>query len=220
VDKVDIDMNSIPNATLKRLPNYRNYLKMAQREGVKYISSTIIAEDLKQNPVQVRKDLALTGCVGIPRRGFKVDELIRNINKVLRYDNVNDAILVGAGKLGRAMISYSGFSEYGLNIIAAFDVNKSLYYTEINGRKILPLSEMKDIIENLNIHIGIITVPAKNAQEVCDLMIQCGIRAIWNFAPTHLNVPDSIIVQNENMAASLAILSKKLEEILIKDKTN
>jgi redox-sensing transcriptional repressor len=218
MSNLDIETGSIPRATLNRLPNYLNYLKMKQKEGVEYISSTVIAKDLKQNPVQVRKDLALTGSVGRPKTGFEVNALIKDINEILGYNSIHDAILIGAGQLGKTLLSYNGFSNYGLNILAAFDVNKSLYNTEINGKKIFPITKMQNLIERLNVHIGIITVPAENAQEVCDLMIQYGIRAIWNFAPTHLDVPDNIIVQNENMAASLAVLSNRLTESTIKDR--
>jgi redox-sensing transcriptional repressor len=218
--EIEIETSSISRPTLNRLPNYLNYLKIKQKEGVEYISSTVMAEDLKQNPVQVRKDLALTGSVGKPKTGFEVNTLIDDIIEILGYNNTHDAILVGAGQLGKTLLSYNGFSNYGLNILAAFDVNKLLHNTEVNGKKIFPLDKMKNLIERLNVHIGIITVPAKNAQEVCDLMIEYGIRAIWNFAPTHLDVPDNIIVQNENMAASLAILSNKLAESMIKDRKN
>jgi redox-sensing transcriptional repressor len=212
------EINSISKPTLRRLPNYLNYLKMKQKEGVENISSTLIADDLRQNPIQVRKDLAQTGSVGKPKVGFEINTLIGNINRILGYDNISDAILVGAGQLGRTLLSYNGFSNYGLNILAAFDINDSLHNMEINGRRIFPLDKMKSLIERLNVHIGIVTVPAGSAQEVCDLMIECGILAIWNFAPTHLNVPDNIIVQNENLASSLAVLSKKLAENIMKCK--
>lgn len=212
------EVSSISKPTLSRLPNYLNYLKMKQKEGAKNISSTLIAEDLRQNPIQVRKDLALTGSVGKPKTGFDINTLISNINKILGYNNISDAILVGAGQLGRTLLSYNGFSNYGLNILAAFDTNNSLHNIEINGKKIFPLDKMNSLVERLNVHIGIITVPAGSAQEVCDLMIESGIRAIWNFAPTHLSVPDNIIVQNENMAASLAVLSNRLAESMMKHK--
>ena len=118
--------------------------------------------------------------------------------------------MIGAGKLGRALLGYSGFSEYGLNIVAAFDANPQLVGQTESAKPILPLSELERVCCKQKIYIGIITVPAAHAQEVCDLLIANGIKAIWNFAPVHLDVPHGILVQNENMATSLAVLSKHL----------
>ena len=115
-------------------------------------------------------------------------------------------------KLGRALLGYSGFAEYGLNIVAAFDANDALMGTTKSGKPVMDLSRLPEICRRYKIQIGIITVPAEQAQSVCDLLIANGIRAIWNFAPTHLTVPDNILVQNENMAASLALLCKHLNE--------
>jgi len=122
--------------------------------------------------------------------------------------------LVGAGSLGKALLSYSGFENYGLNIVAAFDIDKEKVRTRINDKEVLPVEEMENICRRLNIHIGIITVPAQYAQDVCDKLIASGILAIWNFAPVHLSTPEGILVRNENMAASLAILSHHLQEKL------
>ena len=128
------------------------------------------------------------------------------------YGNTNDAVLIGAGKLGRALLGYSGFAAYGLNIVAAFDANDAIIGTSNSGKPIMHLSRLREFCQRYKIKIGIITVPLEEAQNVCDLLIENGILAIWNFAPTHLNVPKEILVQNENMAASLALLSKHLNE--------
>lgn len=197
--------------TLNRLPVYLSYLNIKQQEGLQYISSTVIAKDLQLNPVQVRKDLSLTGCVGKPRAGFVVEELIRKLKKTLGYNNTNDAILVGAGKLGKTLLSYEGFAEYGLNIVAAFDNNEVTYNKGIGGKQIFHINKMQDMVRRMNIQIGIITVSEEGAQEVCDQMVQSGISAIWNFAPVHLNVPKHIMLRTENLAASLAFLARHLE---------
>lgn len=198
--------------TLNRLPRYLEYLKIKQQEKIQYISSTTIATDLKLNPVQVRKDLALTGCVGKPKSGFEINELIEDITKTLGYDNTNEAVLAGAGQLGKTLMSYKGFSEYGLKIVAAFDTREDICGTSVKGIRIFNIDKIKNLVKRMNIHIGIITVPAENAQKVCDIMVESGILAIWNFAPVHLNVPKGILVQNENMAASLAALSRHLSD--------
>ncbi len=210
---------SVSKATLSRLPGYLRYLRDKSVHGMSKISSTVIAEDLKLNPVQVRKDLAVISSVsGKPRTGFSVEELISDIEKFLGFDNASEAILVGAGQLGKTLLSYGGFANYGLKIVAAFDNSPDRVDTEINGKKVFPMEKMENLVRRMKIHIGIITVPKDSAQGVCDEMVRAGIKGIWNFAPTNLKVPDSVAVKNEDMAASLALLSKQLSKILNSEK--
>ena len=205
-------------ATIARLPGYLGYLRDKQAEGVENISSTAIAEDLRLNAVQVRKDLAFVSSVaGRPKLGFAVSDLILDIERFLGYDNVTDAVLVGTGGLGRTLMGYDGFKTYGLNIEAAFDVDPDLIGRRVHGKPVFALEKLPGVVKRLNIHIGIITVPKQVAQSVADLLVGAGIKAIWNFAPTHLQLPEGIAVKNEDMAASLALLSKKLSEILKAD---
>ncbi|MFR1260367.1 MAG: redox-sensing transcriptional repressor Rex [Oscillospiraceae bacterium] len=202
----------ISRATLKRLPTYLSYLKALPSEASANISATALAAGLHMGEVQVRKDLALVSDGGRPKIGYNREHLIADIENFLGYGNSNDAVLIGAGKLGRALLGYGGFAEYGLNIVAAFDANDTLIGTTHGGKPIMHLSRLGEVCQRYKIKIGIITVPAEYAQGVCDLLIENGILAIWNFAPKHLNVPDGILVQNENMAASLALLCKHLNE--------
>ena len=202
----------ISRATLKRLPTYLSYLKALPSEASANISATALAAGLHMGEVQVRKDLALVSDGGRPKIGYNREHLIADIENFLGYGNSNDAVLIGAGKLGRALLGYGGFAEYGLNIVAAFDANDTLIATTNGGKPIMHLSRLGEVCQRYKIKIGIITVPAEYAQGVCDLLIENGILAIWNFAPKHLNVPDGILVQNENMAASLALLCKHLNE--------
>lgn len=202
----------ISKATLKRLPTYLSYLKALPSEASANISATALAAGLHMGEVQVRKDLALVSDGGRPKIGYNREHLIADIENFLGYGNSNDAVLIGAGKLGRALLGYGGFAEYGLNIVAAFDANDTLIGTTNGGKPIMHLSRLGEVCQRYKIKIGIITVPAEYAQGVCDLLIENGILAIWNFAPKHLNVPDGILVQNENMAASLALLCKHLNE--------
>jgi len=164
----------------------------------------------------VRKDLAMVSDGGRPKIGYLRESLIEDISQFLGYDNTTGAILVGAGKLGQALLGYSGFGAYGLNILAAFDAKPVCNKSE-EGRPIYPMEKMESFCRTNKVLMGIITVPAEHAQSVCDQMIRCGIKAIWNFAPTHLDVPSNILVQNENMATSLAVLSVHLQAH-IKDK--
>lgn len=206
-------VGGISKKTLERLPLYYHYLKERKDEEVAYISSPVIAAGLNLNEVQVRKELALVSRrAGKPKAGFLVEELIEDIEEFLGYHNDNQAILAGAGSLGRALLSYRGFGQYGVEIVTAFDTDEKVVGETIAGKKVLHLDKMVNLCRRMNIRIGIITTPAEYAQSVCDRMVAGGIRAIWNFAPVHLTVPDDVLLQNENMAASLALLSKYLLE--------
>ena len=200
----------ISKSVLKRLPGYHAYLKSIQNSDSPYISATAIANALDMGEVQVRKDLAMVSDGGRPKVGYVREHLIEDIEQFLGYDNTTDAILVGAGRLGQALLGYNGFDEYGLNILAAFDIRPETKRKD-SGKPILPLDEMVPFCKEHKILMGIITVPTEFAQEACDRMIQAGIKAIWTFSPTHLDVPDHVMVHNENMANSLAILSMHLQ---------
>lgn len=203
----------ISKQTIRRLPNYLGYLRTLDLNIHETVSATAIAEALQLNQVQVRKDLAGICSLGKPKIGYVTRELIREIDHYLGYDNAEMAVIVGAGKLGKALLSYEGFKAYGLNIVAAFDKDPGLANTIENGKTIFPLGKLQNLwCRNMNIHIGIITVPAGAAQEACDALIASGVLAIWNFAPTHLTVPENFLIQNENMASSLAVLSKHLNQ--------
>ena len=197
--------------TIARMPYYLNQLYRLHENGEAHVSAPMIARELKLSDVQVRKDLAqVSHNSGRPKTGFLVEELIEDIEQYLGYHNTDDAVLVGAGHLGTALLSYKGFAAYGMNIVAAFDSDPQKIGKKINGKTIYGLEQLPDICEQMNIHIGIITVPAEEAQKVCDHLLEAGIMALWNFSPTHLNTPEHVFMQNENMAASLAMLSKHL----------
>ena len=204
-------ISAVSRQTISRLPVYLGYLRSLEGSMLT-ISATAIAEALSLNDVQVRKDLAAVSSSGKPKIGYVTADLISELENFLGYNSPSDALLAGAGKLGRALMSYQGFNAYGLNIVAAFDTDPNLINTQEAGKIILPLSQMKQFCEERRVRIGIITVPAACAQEVCEMMLESGILAIWNFAPVRLNVPDTILVQNENMASSLALLRSHLGE--------
>ncbi len=204
-----MEKKEISKSVLKRLPGYLAYLKTLPEGSATYISATALANALGMGEVQVRKDLAMVSDGGRPKIGYLRESLMEDISQFLGYDNTTDAILVGAGKLGQALLGYSGFEDYGLNILAAFDINPTIDKTE-DGKPILPMEKLESFCKTNKILMGIITVPAQYAQQVCDRMIACGIKAVWTFAPVHLDVPDNILVQSENMANSLALLSMHL----------
>lgn len=198
----------ISEASLRRLPGYLRTLKDKKENGITNISSTVLANDLDLNPIQVRKDLALVSkSNGKPGVGFNIDEIIYDLEDFLNINNITDAIVVGAGKLGSALMNYNGFDK-SINILMAFDNDKA----KCDNKKIFNINKMEDLIRRMNIHIGIITVPKESAQDVCDMMIRSGVKAIWNFAPIRLRVNKDVIVKNEDLSASLLVLLNLLKE--------
>lgn len=203
----------ISKATIGRMPLYLHFLQEESSKGAKYISSAVIAQNIPVSAVLVRKDLAVVSSQpGRPRLGFEVVRLIADIEKFLGYDNLSDAIIVGVGGLGKAFLGYEGFKSNGLNIVAAFDVDPSVIEERIAGKEVYALSELPQFVTKGKINIGIVTVPKEAAQGVVDLMVRSGIRAIWNFAPIPLKVPKGIIVKNEDLSASLALLAGELSK--------
>ena len=201
----------ISKATIARMPLYLHFLQEENTKGTQYISSTVIAQNISVSSVLVRKDLALVSSeAGRPKLGFGVSRLIVDIEKFLGYDNISDAIVVGAGGLGRAFLGYEGFKNNGLNVVAAFDVDESLVGTVVAGKRILHMDELSAFVAENNIPLGIVTVPKAAAQEVVNQLVEAGVRAIWNFAPAPLRVPKDIVIKTEDLAASLAMLAGKL----------
>ena len=204
--------NQITRATLGRLPLYLNYLKQIESSGTTSISATTIAKALSLGEVQVSKDLASVSGAGKPKVGYESSDLIKRLEDTLGSNSITSAVLVGAGKLGRALLDYTGFEEFGIKIIAAFDSNDEVIRFSKTSKDILPISTLSEYCIANNVKLGIITVGQGSAQQVCDMMEQSGIKAIWNFAPCNLEVSDGILVKNENLALSLAHLSNQLSK--------
>ena len=196
-------------ASIRRMPMY---LRVLQQMGEKtqFASATKVAENLGLESIVVRKDLELAGIEGRPGVGYPIEELIGGIESILGWNNLSDAVLVGVGSLGTAILGYQGFENYGMNIVVAFDSNPEKVGKTISGKKVLSLKKMVGLVSRMHVQIGIITVPKQSAQEIADLMVGAGIRAIWNFAPLKLNLPAQVNVQNEDLAEGLAALSVKL----------
>ena len=209
----------VMKSTLSRLPLYYSYVRSLQQRGETNVSSATIAQSLNMNPVLVRKDLAgVSSVTGKPRTGFEIDTLVKDLSDFLGYNKVDEAILVGVGSLGRLLLTNTEFSSMGLDITVGFDKDPDLVGIQIGSKYILPMEKMESYIKRTGVKIGIITVPADQAQNVCDQMVECGILAIWNFAFTLLNVPDGILVKNENLPSSLAMLSHQLANKLNNNK--
>ena len=157
--------------TIKRLPSYLHVIENAQREGREFISGTVIADELELEPIQVRKDLAITGIVGKPRIGFPVQELIDAIYSFLHWDHDHHAVIVGAGSLATALMGYPEFPRRGLSIVAAFDTDASKVGTVVNGKPVYHLDEMQKRIPEIDASLAILTVPSSVAQEVAEQVI-------------------------------------------------
>ncbi len=202
-------IHNIPKPTLGRLPAYLKYLKSIAPD-TKTISATAIAKALGLGEVQVRKDLGTVSGEGRPRIGYVTCELIESLEEQLGKNAKCKAVIVGAGKLGRALLDYEGFSDYGIEIAAAFDIKADEWQSSQSGKPIYSMNSFSDFCQLHDVKIGIITVPKDAAQGICDLMVKSSICAIWSFAPVALHVPEGIALQEENLALSLAHLYKQV----------
>lgn len=215
LDTESIDSNvgvkTISEPALRRLPKYLHYLKLFKINGRENVSCTYISEHVGVEPTLVRKDLSFTGIKGRPKTGFLIDGLISAIENFLNLNNNTEAFLVGAGNLGSALMGYDGFKPYSLKIVAAFDNNPSKIGKELHGIRVLNIKKMASLIKRMHIKLAILTVPSIVAQEVTDILCRSGIRAIWNFSPISIKTPDDVIVVNENLASSLAVLSHRIQ---------
>ena len=206
-----MEKNKITKAVLGRLPRYLTFLKGFSEGEEQYVSATRIAKELALGEVQVRKDLGVVCGKGRPKLGYEIPELIKSLEACLGQNKTTLAVLVGAGKLGKALLEYDGFEKFGVHIAAAFDCNEEPLRLA-SGLEILPVSQFSDFCRENDVKIGIITVGEGSAQSVCDEMVANGITAIWNFAPCKISVPEGVIFLQENLALSLAYLNNKLLE--------
>lgn len=200
---------SVP--TLRRLPLYLHFLKQLQEEKILFVSSTLLANQLQFESIQVRKDLAVTGILGRPKVGYPVPELINRIQSFINWDKTMNAVIIGAGSLGSALLGYNGFEDSGLKIIAAFDSDKNKIGTIIRERKVYSLNDLNKFAEENDVVVGIMTVPAKYAQSTADLLVKANIKSIWNFTPAVLETPDNIIVKNQDPIRGLAELTYRVK---------
>jgi redox-sensing transcriptional repressor len=206
--------HEIPEASLRRLPIYYRSLQEMMIVGVAQVSCAGLARALGLDPTQVRKDIEMTGIVGKPRVGYPLGDLIRWIENFLGWNRPKEAVLAGAGSLGSALLGYGKFRSHGMEIVAVFDIDADKIGRRIHGKEVQPLFFLPDFVRRTHTLVGVIATPPGCAQSVADLMVTGGIRAIWNFAPAHIHVPETVILQNEDLYHSLASLSYKLESRL------
>ncbi len=197
--------STIPVTSLQRLPVYLNYLKTLHSQ--EFISSGAIARALNMGEVLVRKDLAFTSAQGRTRVGYNTGELIAALEEYLGCNEIKNAVIFGAGGLGSALLSYGGFLNYGINVLAAFDNNPQKIGLSVGGKPVLSVEDAPAFIGENRVKLAVICVPAKVAQSVADVLVDCKVKSILNFAPAQLSVPEGFNVRNIDVAANLAILS-------------
>jgi len=200
----------IPEATITRLSIYSRYLKDLERKGVITISSSEIAEGVGVSSAQVRKDLAYFGEFGTKGVGYNVKDLLSYIRKILGLNKTWNIVLVGAGNLGMALVTYQEFKDRGFNIVGVFDNDPSKVGNNIADLTVLPVENISSVIKKYNVHIGIIAVPAKAAQAVADMLVKNNLKAILNFAPINIHLPRDVSIQNVDLSIKLEALTFNL----------
>ncbi|MFO7997761.1 MAG: redox-sensing transcriptional repressor Rex, partial [Bacteroidales bacterium] len=193
-------------------PGYLSYFKALKINNIEFVSSSQIAATFNMDATLVTKDLSYTGIRGRTKIGYKVDTLIETIIVFLDFNSHEHAFLFGVGNLGKALINYEGLNQYGLKISAGFDVDPLVINTVIKGVKIYAADDFRDLSRKIPARIGIITTPDNKAQETADLMVAWGIKAIWNFTPQSIKVPENIIVENTSIYSDLAVILNKLNK--------
>lgn len=216
------ETNKIPEPSLRRLPWYLAYAKIARRRGETTLSSTQIAQEIGVDAAQVAKDFSFVNITGKTRVGYKINQLIETLDTFLGFSNCHHAFIFGAGSLGTSLMHDNGLKQYGLQIDAAFDIRPQIVGTQINHIPIQHTDNFFSLQQQLNVSIGILTVPAEQAQAAADMMIAGGIKAIWNFTPYRIRVPQDIVVQNTSIYSHLAVMFNRLrtEELNSTDLTN
>ena len=200
----------VPEPTLRRLPWYLSNVKLLKKKGERYVSSTQISKEINIDASQIAKDLSYVNISGRTRVGYEVDTLITVLENFLGFTNIHKAFLFGVGSLGGALLRDSGLTQFGLEIVAGFDINPALVGTTINGIPIYHTDEFEKKMQEYNVNIGVLTVPIEIAQRITDVMISGGIKAVWNFTPFRIRVPENIVVQNTSLYAHFDVMFNRL----------
>ena len=206
-------IEKVPEPTLRRLPWYLSVCRLLKAQGETFVSSTRLSKETNIVASQIAKDLSFVDIVGRTRVGYEIDNLLEVLEAFLGFTSIHKAFLFGAGRLGGALLNDSGLKQFGLEIVAAFDSNPRLVGHSISGIPVYHISDLEKIIRRHPVKIGILTVPINNAQEAADKMVVWGIKAIWNFTPLRIRVPDDIVVQNTSLYAHLSLMFNRLDSI-------
>jgi redox-sensing transcriptional repressor len=202
----------ISMAVIRRLPKYYRYLSELLKNDIDRISSKELSEKIGFTASQIRQDLNCFGDFGQQGYGYNVRELYNEIGKILGLGKAYNTIIIGAGNIGQAIANYSSFSRLGFNLMGIFDKNPKLIGIKIRDIEIQDIDKLSDFLDSNSVDIGFICVPQQGAQRVSDILVEKGIKGIWNFAPTDITVPDDVIVENVHLSESLMTLSYRLNE--------
>lgn len=200
----------IPEPALRRMPWYLAYVSLLRERKVEFVSSTQISRELKVDASQIAKDLSFLDIRGKTRIGYEVALLEHKLEEFLGFRREHRAVIVGVGSLGGALMQDSGLGRYGLDIVAGFDVNPAVAGTLRHGLPVYNISELKERCQMLHAGIGIVTVPVEHAQATADRLIEAGVKAIWNFTPYRICVPDGIVISNTSIYAHLAVMYNRM----------
>ena len=204
------EADKVPEPTLRRLPWYLSNIKLMKEKGEQYVSSTQISKEINIDASQIAKDLSYVNISGRTRVGYNIDALIEVLESFLGFTNMHKAFLIGVGSLGAALLRDSGLHHFGLEIVAAFDVNPELVGKDLNGIPIFHSDDFETKMKEYDVNIGVLTVPINIAQEITNKMVDGGIKAVWNFTPFRIRVPENIVVQNTSLYAHLAVMFNRL----------
>lgn len=204
------EADKVPEPTLRRIPWYLSNIKLMKEKGEQYVSSTQISKEINIDASQIAKDLSYVNISGRTRVGYNIDALIEVLESFLGFTNMHKAFLFGVGSLGAALLRDSGLHHFGLEIVAAFDVNPELVGKDLNGIPIFHSDDFEAKMKEYDVNIGVLTVPINIAQEITDKMVDGGIKAVWNFTPFRIRVPENIVVQNTSLYAHLAVMFNRL----------
>lgn len=214
MDKDNIkEIWKVPEPTLRRLPWYLAFVKLLKGKGETFVSSTQIAKEINVDASQVAKDLSFVDISGKTRVGYEIDTLVEVLKQFLGFTSQHKAFVFGVGSLGASLLQDSGLNQYGLDIVAGFDIKDELAGSSINGIPVFHLKDFREKQKEYGATIGIIAVPVEKAQEVTEEIIEGGIKALWNFTPFRIRVPEHIVVQNTSMYAHLAVMFNRLNSM-------
>lgn len=200
----------IPEPSLRRLPWYLSHVKLLQAEGQKQVSSTAIAKGVGVDASLVAKDLSYVSLQGRTRVGYQIQEIIQVLEEFLGFTTTHRAYLFGVGSLGGSLLSDRGLRQFGLEIVAGFDISPEVVGSNIGEIPVYHIDEFEERMQDDDVHIAILTVPIKQAQPMCDRLVEAGIEAIWNFTPVRIQVPEGVVVQNTSMYAHLALIFTRM----------
>lgn len=211
----DGNKRNVPVRVARRLPIYYRFLRELMENGVERISSAELGARIGVTASQLRQDLSHFGSFGQQGYGYRVDDLYKEISDILGLHQRYKMVLIGSGNLGRAIANYEGFRRRGFQVVAAFDADPDVIGTRVGVLEVQPIDQLEDYLRRIKINIGVLTVPAHAAQKVADILVRCGVKGIWSFAPIRLQVPPDVVVEHLHLSDSLLSLAFRMRQVAL-----